>query len=233
MKKYIPDALKRPFRRLYYDYLNGYAQESYSQEGEDMVLRRLFEHKSSGFYVDIGAHHPKRFSNTYFFYRRGWHGINVEPNPHGYALLRSLRKRDINLQLAISDVEHVQEYFVFDEPALNTFDQKLANQYASKHQLLEVRKIPLTTLRKILDQSKSTDEEIDFMSIDVEGLDLQVLMSNDWSRYRPKVIVAESLGINLEQVLQSDTKSFMEKHAYEPFAKTVNSVFYRDTTSPL
>jgi len=56
-------------------YLDGYALKSYSQEGEDMILRRIFERQSTGFYVDVGAHHPKRFSNTYFFYKKGWSGI--------------------------------------------------------------------------------------------------------------------------------------------------------------
>ena len=86
----------------------------------------------------------------------------------------------------------------------------------------------LATLKQILEEAKPLDVEIDFLTVDVEGLDLQVLMSNDWQVHRPKVVVAEAIGMNFEQVLKGDTAQFMSKHGYEPFAKTLNSVLYRD-----
>jgi hypothetical protein len=81
IKTFIPDPIKGIIRQVKSAFLDGYATKSYSQEGEDMILNRIFEGKCQGFYVDIGAHHPRRFSNTYFFYKHGWTGINVEPNP--------------------------------------------------------------------------------------------------------------------------------------------------------
>jgi hypothetical protein len=74
---------------------------SYAQEGEDMVLRRIFEDQPLGFYVDVGAHHPVRFSTTYFFYRRGCRGINIDATPGSMDAFRRLRPRDINLEVAI------------------------------------------------------------------------------------------------------------------------------------
>src|SRR5215207_3271493 len=99
-----------------------YAVSSYAQEGEDLVLRRLFEERTTGFFVDVGAHHPRRFSNTYLFYRAGWRGINVEPNPDLTPLFARERPRDVTLQLGVSDVPGMLTYFRFNDGALNTFD---------------------------------------------------------------------------------------------------------------
>lgn len=91
-----------------------------------MVLRRFFEQKKKGFYVDIGAHHPKRFSNTYYFYRIGWSGINIDAMPGSMRLFEKWRPRDVNLEVGVSANESVLEYFVFNEPALNGFSRELS-----------------------------------------------------------------------------------------------------------
>ena len=101
IKKLLPGAVLQAYRYIKLDILNGYAVKSYSQEGEDMVLYRIFEKQKSGFYVDIGAYHPKRFSNTYFFYKRGWRGINIEPNPEAIKLFKKYRVGDINLEMGV------------------------------------------------------------------------------------------------------------------------------------
>jgi hypothetical protein len=106
---------------------------SYAQEGEDRVLLRLLEPlKKSGFYVDVGAHHPVRFSNTYFFYLRNWHGINIDPLPGSMALFNRDRPRDINLELAIASEEQTLNYYMCNEPALNTFSPTLATERNQK-----------------------------------------------------------------------------------------------------
>src|SRR5690348_9855363 len=97
-------------------------QECYAQEGEDLVLRRFLNDVAQGFYVDVGAHHPRRFSNTHLFYRAGWSGINLEPNPEAQDLGAKCRPRDINLQMGVDEQSGVLKYHRFDEPALNTFD---------------------------------------------------------------------------------------------------------------
>ena len=102
-----------------------YAIKCYSQEGEDMILRRIFEGQENGFYIDVGAHHPRRFSNTYYFYKQGWRGINIEPNPDALKAFNSDRPKDINLQLGVSDAASILKYYYFDEPALNTFDSSI------------------------------------------------------------------------------------------------------------
>lgn len=77
-------------------------EKSYSQEGEDLILKRFFSNKEKGFYIDIGAHHPKRFSNTYLFYSKGWNGINIDAMPGSMRLFNQIRKRDLNLEVPIA-----------------------------------------------------------------------------------------------------------------------------------
>ncbi|MFM9973057.1 MAG: FkbM family methyltransferase, partial [Beijerinckiaceae bacterium] len=82
-----------------------------------MILRRMFAGKTDGFYVDVGAHHPFRFSNTCALYQSGWRGINIDADPALIAAFRRHRGRDINLSLGISDVPGTLAFHVFNEPA--------------------------------------------------------------------------------------------------------------------
>jgi hypothetical protein len=82
---------------------DSFALTSYSQEGEDLILRKIFENQQQGFYIDVGAHHPKRFSTTYVFYKHGWRGINIDAMPDSLKVFNKFRKRDINLEKAFSD----------------------------------------------------------------------------------------------------------------------------------
>ena len=88
----------RDFKNLY---ITRFATKSYSQEGEDLLLRRIFEHQKIGFYVDVGAHHPFRFSNTYLLYKRGWRGINIDAMPGSMRLFRKFRPRDTNIECGV------------------------------------------------------------------------------------------------------------------------------------
>ncbi|AFZ46692.1 hypothetical protein Cyast_0718 [Cyanobacterium stanieri PCC 7202] len=115
----------------YYTYLitqYKYHQLSFSQEGEDRILNRFFERQEKGFYVDVGAHHPQRFSNTYLFYLKGWRGINIDPLPGSMEKFNQLRSNDINLELAISNQNESLTYYQFNEPALNGFSEDLAKE---------------------------------------------------------------------------------------------------------
>ena len=104
-KKIIPQKYHEIILGIRNGFLDGYSLKSYSQEGEDMILKRFFEGKQRGFYVDVGSHHPKRFSNTYFFYKTGWRGINIDPMPGSMKLFDKIRTRDINLECGIFESE--------------------------------------------------------------------------------------------------------------------------------
>lgn len=206
---------------------NKYVTKSYSQEGEDIILRRLFENQQTGFYVDVGAHHPIRFSNTYFFYKRGWRGINIDAMPGSMKLFKKIRPRDINLEIAISDKKDIMNYYIFNEPALNTFSEELAKKRnRGNYKILEVKKIECSTLSDILNQYLPFNQEIDFLSIDVEGMDFAVLKSIDLFKYKPKVILIEILDSNLEDILNHEITKYLKNYNYVVFAKTFNTVIF-------
>jgi len=209
-----------------------YAIKSYSQEGEDMILRRIFEYSEPGFYVDISAHHPKRFSNTYYFYRKGWRGINIDANPGCMELFRKMKPRDINLEIAISNKKQELIYYIFNEPALNTFSKILAKKIdgKGKYKICKEVKIKTLTLGEVLNNYLSKDTEIDFLSIDVEGLDFQVLRSNNWYKYKPKVILIEDLNFSFDSPNNSKIYNFLIDKGYHLIAKTMNTIFYRNNS---
>jgi len=202
--------------------------KSYSQEGEDLILLRIFEKKRIGFYVDVGAHHPFRFSNTYRFYLRGWRGINIDPMPGSMRLFNKFRKRDINLELAVGENEDTLIYYMFNEPALNTFDEGLAKTTNGKNGYYVHTKLPIKVypLSKILDEYLPREQEIDFLNVDVEGKDFEVIKSNNWNKFRPKIVLVEILASSIEEILENPLYLFMKQNGYYFFAKTFNTCFF-------
>lgn len=106
--------LKRSLIKLT-ELINIFYPKSFSQEGEDVILQDLFLKKKKGTYIDIGAHHPKRFSNTYFYYRRGWRGINIDAQPGSMNLFNIYRKKDINIECGIGLESGNLDYYIFDK----------------------------------------------------------------------------------------------------------------------
>lgn len=175
-----------------------FCRESYSQDAEDLLLAGFLWHAGKkadykGFYVDIGAHHPFRFSNTAIFYEKGWRGINIEPDPSLIENFHKYRPSDINLNFGVANEEKDLNFFIFNEPAFNTFDEEIAKkvQEQNSSEIKEQLVVPVRKLSTLLDKYLPQKREIDFMSIDVEGLDLEVLKSNDWEKYSPHFILVE------------------------------------------
>ncbi|OGM14797.1 hypothetical protein A2V80_01455 [Candidatus Woesebacteria bacterium RBG_16_39_8b] len=170
-----------------------YGPASYSQNGEDLILNKIFT-KQNGHYVDVGAHHPFRYSNTYLLYKNGWSGINIEPTPGSKQLFDTLRKRDINLEIAIGK-KATKKFYMFWDSALNTFSKKRADKVmASKQSKLKklalVKIIPLNILLNKYTQKYC----IDLLNVDTEGMEMEILKTNNWNKYSPKIIAIEHLG---------------------------------------
>jgi len=201
---------------------------SYAQEGEDILLRRFLADRKKGFYVDIGAHHPISFSNTYAFYCLGWRGINVDAQPGSMKLFAEFRPDDINVERAVSSTRTKLIYFQFAEPALNTFSRDLALTYDTNgHPIMATSEISTVTLSDILDEYLPPGSEIDFLTVDVEGLDLEVLQSNNWEEYRPRMVLVEDLQLrNLENARESATFVYLQERGYRLAAKTFNTMFF-------
>jgi FkbM family methyltransferase len=214
-----PDMVKSPDQ-----------QECYSQEGEDLIVARLFDEKSDGFYVDVGAHHPIRHSNTYLLYRRGWRGINIDATPGSMAEFRRLRPRDINVECLVASDPSPQRFYMFNEPALNTASRVLANGRPSENAQYQVTnefELRPRTLASLLDELLPKGQTIDLMSVDVEGLDLDVLRSNDWDRYRPALLLVEALNTGLFDLAGHEIVQFLGDRNYRPIAKLYNTVVFR------
>ena len=166
--------------------------KSFSQDGEDLLIDKILGYKKKGFYVDVGAFDPHRFSNTKRFYLRGWRGINIEPNPRGYKKFLENRPRDINLNLGIAKKSGFMIFYKMFPPTLSSFSLEEIKQYQKKgYKLVKKFKIPVRTLFSVLDKY-AKNKKIDFMSIDTEGFDLVVLKSNDWNKFRPKIVCIET-----------------------------------------
>lgn len=228
IKTLLPGRLVKALKELENKYLDGYAIKCYSQEGEDMILNRIFNGQESGFYVDVGAHHPFRFSNTYYFYKRGWRGINIDAMPGSMRLFRKFRSKDINLEIPVGSAEDVLTYFSFNEPALNSFSEKISRERDGRNGYFIRQEIKLKTSRlsSILDEYLVNKSEIDFLSIDVEGMDFDILKSNDWVKYKPKCILIEVLGSTCADIEASEVSLFLRGFGYYVFAKTANTVFF-------
>lgn len=202
----------------------------YAQEGEDMVLKRIFNNQLEGFYVDVGAHHPMRFSNTYNFYKTGWTGINIEPNPESFNLFEKYRQKDINVNCGVAKKSGTLKYHMFNESALNTFNDDILKsrlQTANcKH--TNTVDIKVSPFAEILGKFMPPNKKIDFLTIDVEGLDLEVLQSNDWIKFRPKWVLVEQLNLADIENLDFEVHCYMKSINYVLFAKTFNTLFYKN-----
>lgn len=203
--------------------------ESFSQEGEDLIVGRLFDGVQSGFFVDVGAHHPFRFSNTWLLYRRGWRGLNIDATPGAMAEFRRWRPDDTNIECLVSTDTTPRPYFLHDEPALNTMSEELVKRRAvesPQYRMRETIMLEARTLASILEEHLPEGRTIDLLNVDVEGHDLEVLRSNDWSKFRPKVIVAELLVTSLADIEKSEIYRFLADRGYRLYAKMYNSAVF-------
>ncbi len=233
MKRFLQGLLgNRLSIKLYLfkkEYIDGFTTKIYSQEGEDIILSEFFPNKTDGFYVDVGAHHPMRFSNTHMFYKKGWRGINIDAMPGSMKAFERKRPRDINLEIGVSGKEGEMTFYMFDDPALNGFSMEISKDRDknSNFEIIEERKIKTYPLSKILNKYLPKDQKIDFMSIDVEGLDMMVLESNDWKRYSPRYLLVECIGDTVEDIMQDKIYRFLSEKGYKIVGKTYRTLILR------
>lgn len=205
-----------------------FAATHYSQEGEDILLERLFLGQETGHFVDVGAHHPYRFSNSYWAYRRGWSGVVIDGAPGTRKSFARHRPRDIVVEECVSDIEESVDFFSYSESALNTTQSQRRKHVdgatGRPATTISVRARPLA---QILEATVPADwGELDFMSIDIEGSEWLALTSNDWQTYRPRVLVLEMLGASLSTLTDSRECRFLADHGYSPVSMLFHSAFF-------
>jgi len=207
---------------------------SYAQVGEDLVMWHMaFDVLGiqQPTYMDIGAHHPVINNNTFLFYERGCHGVLVEPNPALHDVLSAVRPRDKLLRVGIGPAKQsAADYYVIggsQDGQLNTFSKEEADQLVTRsrgHYTIErVIKVPLLNINDVMKDEWNGAPNV--LSVDTEGLDLQILRSLDFKRFRPDVIVAETLEVGGRH-LEVDIVQFMVQQGYEPRGGSfVNTIF--------
>ena len=200
-----------------------------SQGGEDLIIEHFLSNEKNGFYVDIGANDPIRLNNTLLFHNKGWTGINIEPNPSKKWLFKLFRGKDINLNIGVGPEKTEMDFYVFDPSIFSTFDKNSAEEYKKMgHLVLNILKIPVFPLKDVLEKY-AVDKEIDIMSLDTEGYDMQVLSSNDWKKFRPHFIILETLEYregNKGKKLNDTYDKYMNGIGYNKVADTYINTIY-------
>ncbi|MBS1632173.1 MAG: FkbM family methyltransferase [Bacteroidetes bacterium] len=215
-------------------------RRSYSQSGEDIIISDLFRRLKINFpnYLDIGANDPVALNNTYRIYIRGGHGVCVEPNPVLYRKLLKKRKKDICINTGVA-FDHQKEaiYYIFPEKyhGLNTFSkadaefwQNIGTSEIGIHKIEKTLKMPLIGINEII--NKYFQSHPNLISIDVEGLDLQILKSLDFENYKPEVFCIETLKHSAGKAESKNHEliNFLISKGYFVYADTyINTIFCR------
>ena len=169
---------------------------TYAQHGEDIIAEALLP-EARGFYVEVGAFHPVQISNTYLFYRKGWRGIAIDPNPAVPELFHRTRPRDLVVECAVGEDEGVRILDMTKAGESHHLRGAGVASQASQQPVCSIR-VDCRRLESILKDHLPAGQTIDFLSIDAEGHDLSVLRSNDWQKYRPRLIAVEDFASEVE-----------------------------------
>ena len=200
-------------------------KKCYAQSGEDMILNTILCDVKKGFYVDVGANNPVVASNTHFFYRKKWSGINIDAMPRSMHIFNKKRKKDINIEVPISDEPSELTFYMFSQSSYNSFLKEAAVLHKDK--LIKTEKLYTQKLSDVL--FKYNVKDIDFLSVDVEGFDLKVLKSNNWEKYRPKVIVVEHFAYESNPEI-SEIGQYLTKKNYKYYCNTSTNAFFLEKT---
>jgi FkbM family methyltransferase len=188
---------------------------TYAQNFEDVMLARLFQRQSQGFYVDIGAWHPSLHSVTRHFYDLGWSGINVEPIRQQYNLFVAERPRDQNMNVAVSDTAgRMMFHECKDLSSLSTANPDQAKALEQAGHTLVSYEVDVVTLRDIA--LACGGRTVDFLKVDVEGLEGSILTGGDWRAFRPRVLVIEATIPALSISDWDDVASISNWQGWEP-----------------
>ncbi|MDR0678476.1 MAG: FkbM family methyltransferase [Holosporaceae bacterium] len=212
---------------------SNYRKHYYAQDGEDVLLDAFYADKPDhkGFYVDMGAHHPLRFSNTQIFYEKGWRGINIDATPGSMEEFKKLRPLDINIEAGVSDCYGKMEYFSFEESALNSFCREISNKKINDGwKLKEIVKIETYPINSILEKYMPENQLIDFISMDIEGLELSIITTLNFDKFAPRFFLIEELDFVEKDFVdyhKSGVYQFLHGKGYIIVAKTMRTVIFK------
>lgn len=197
------------YRKLYF------VQASFkhhSQFAEDVTIGRKFRKQKDGFFVDVGCFHPKKCNNTWLLYKRGWRGINIDLDTIKIEGFDLIRPNDHNVCSAVSDEDGEVSYYSNGFYSMST---SMSEDFVQGKTGYVKRTTHCRKLTDIIDDSPYKDRSIDFLTVDAEGHDLQVLKSLDFDRYNPKLIAFESHHRLFDDVLKTDLYQFLSQLGYD------------------
>lgn len=239
IKRIIPGKIKDQVRKGLYTLIKPpvfpQRYRSYAQAGEDRILAHLFNSMgiSDPSYLDIGTNLPVDFNNTYFFYESGCKGVCVEADPALFDDLSKVRKNDKCLNIGITcDDRREGDFYIFSIPSLNTLSKEEADfrERNGSHKVEKVIRIPLKTINEVLEEN--FDRTPDMISIDVEGVDLEILKTLDFEKHRPLAICVETITYseNRTERKMTEISDFVTSKGYFVYADThINTIFVNES----
>ena len=185
---------------------------SYSISGVDLVIDHIFRNKKNGFYVDIGCNHPVKFNNTYLLHKRGWSGINIDFDKTSIKFFNKFRPKDFNVRTIVSDKEEDKTiYFYHARSTINTIEKNVVDSRSTKPTKVIIERSQ--TLNSIIENSPLKDKKINFMSVDVEGHEYDIIKNFNFEKYYPDFIVLECHNLNLKKLeLYNQSLDFITNH---------------------
>jgi len=190
-------------------------KKTYSMNGEDIYVNDYFK-KKIGFYVDVGAYHPLELNNTFLLYKRGWNGINIDINSLSIDYFNYLRPDDININIAVSNKNTIKTiYYQKSKSPLNTLNLKQAKKNFPDN--FKKKKIVAKNLNAIIDKTKFKGKKINFLNIDAEGNDFEILKSLNFIKYKPELICIELIdhfNPSKEKIKKNKIYKFLVKKKY-------------------
>lgn len=209
-------------KKIYYE---KYSKKSYSISNVDLIIDRLFSGVAKGFYIDVGCNHPIKYNNTYLLHKRGWKGINIDLDQTSINEFNIMRRNDHNVQELVGSIdgEEKEIYYYHERSAINTTSKELADKRLTKPR--ELIKKKTRSLNKIIENSPYNNEKINFMSIDIENQEYEVLKNFNFKKYEIDIIVTECTDMNqlkletytqsLEYILNTNLFKLLDKNDYK------------------
>ena len=185
----------------------------YSQFGEDKTLFEILKKDYNyGFYVDVGCYHPKKYSNTYLLFKKGWNGINIDLELDKIKVFKLARPSDYNVVAAVSNISKLVKVYKMGKYSVGTTTN--FDLIRNKNEIIESFELKTQSLNEIIDKSPFKNRPIDLLNIDTEGNDFSVLLSLDITKYNPQVIIIETHLKTIEEIINSDVYKYLQKNEY-------------------
>ena len=207
-------------------FLNGLAVTSYAQNGEDLMILSLLEWPRTGFYVDVGCHHPIRLSNTYALYLRGLTGLAIDANDEFDSAFKSYRPRDRFVRACVGNEAGFVDFTIYKERALSSASTKKVEGVSEAQYAIErVESLPVRRIDDIL-QEAGAPRQFELLSIDVENHDFSALQSIDLKTYEPRLIVVEAHDVDVNSIGTHEVSIYLKAFGYEAVACQRSNILF-------